>query len=59
MPETSEIKEILDACTVLSPLNRKRAYELASALKFAEDRAVAGASRTGDGDGGRAKAKRD
>ncbi|GHV77530.1 hypothetical protein AGMMS49942_23510 [Spirochaetia bacterium] len=61
MLENVEAKEIRDACVALSPPNKQRAYEVACALKFAEDRTVtaAGASRTGDGDGGRGKPKRD
>ncbi|GHT77940.1 hypothetical protein FACS1894130_03670 [Spirochaetia bacterium] len=61
MPDNSEIKEIRDACAALSFPNQQRAYEVASALKFAEDRAVtvAGVCRAGDGDGGRDKIKRD
>ncbi|GHV53965.1 hypothetical protein AGMMS49579_13680 [Spirochaetia bacterium] len=61
MPEHSEIKEIWNACAALSPLNQKCAYDVASALKFAEDRAVTatGGSRTGDSDGGRRMNKRD
>ncbi|GHV34712.1 hypothetical protein AGMMS4952_27090 [Spirochaetia bacterium] len=61
MPDNSEIKEIRDACVALSFPNQQRAYEVACALKFAEDRALtaAGVDRTGDGDGGRGKTKRD
>jgi hypothetical protein len=35
LPEHSEIKAVRDACAALSPLNQKRAYEVASALQFA------------------------
>jgi hypothetical protein len=50
LPKNSEITEIRNACVALSPPNQKRAYEVACALKFAEDRVVttAGVSRTGD-----------
>ncbi|GHU96145.1 hypothetical protein FACS189479_09820 [Spirochaetia bacterium] len=52
MSEASEIRELQNACIALSPPNKQQAYDVASALKFAEDRALtaAGVSRTGDGD---------
>jgi hypothetical protein len=36
LPEASEIQEIRNACVVLSLSNKERAYDVASALKFAE-----------------------
>jgi hypothetical protein len=40
MSKDAEIREIGDACAALSPLNRERAYDVASALKFAENPVV-------------------
>jgi hypothetical protein len=53
LPETAEIKEIRNACVALSPLNRKRAYDVASALQFAEKRAVTAAGAGFVENGGR------
>jgi hypothetical protein len=52
MPDVAEIKEIQNVCEALSLQNQKHAYEIACALKFAEERPVktAGVSRAGDGD---------
>jgi hypothetical protein len=46
LSEISEIQAIQDACTALSLPNQKRVYEVACALKFAEEKPVtaAGAS---------------
>jgi hypothetical protein len=52
MLENVETKEIRNACIALSPLNKKRVYEVASALQFAEKRPnrAAGAGFVENGD---------
>jgi hypothetical protein len=61
--EDAEARELEDACSALSLLNQRRAYEVARALQFAEhpthtpgeetpDKA-AGPGLSTDGDGGR------
>jgi hypothetical protein len=60
LPEITEIQEMHNACVALSPPNKKHAYEVAAALKFAEDRAVktVGVNRVGDGYGDRDMTKK-
>jgi hypothetical protein len=61
LSEHSEIQEMQNACVALSLPNKKHAYEVAAALKFAEDRAVtaAGIYLAGGRDEGRSKPKGD